>query len=107
VQQNREEQTFWNTQQKFKARIEQHMSEVKRLVALFEKFNSCVEHFGTQFSDSIRFLDSQGEEITRVITWHNPNSAVKKIATTKCRVCQRKNCCCDEINIQSTTCCQL
>jgi len=41
-----------NTQQKFKAGMQQHFNEVPKLVKLGEKSDSCAKRFATQFHDA-------------------------------------------------------
>jgi len=53
-----------NAQQKFKARMQQHFGEVKKLVTIGEKSDSCAKHFATQFPTTIPTPDTQRDGIT-------------------------------------------
>jgi len=51
-----------NTQQKFKARMQQHFNAVQKLVKLSENSDSYAKHFATQFPDTIYPQSTNVEE---------------------------------------------
>mgnify|MGYP000461385916 CR=1 FL=1 len=80
-----------NTQQKFKARMQQHFGEVKKLVTIGEKSDSYAKHFATQFPTTIPTPDAQRDGITCSIIWQgNPISVVKTFATKNCALCAKE-----------------
>jgi len=80
-----------NTQQKFKARMQQHFNEVQKLFKLSEKLDSCAKHFATQFHDTNPSTANQCEGTTCNIIWQgNPISVVKKFASTNCAMCAKE-----------------
>jgi len=80
-----------NTQQKFKARMQQHFNEVQKLVKRGEKSDACPKHFATQFHDTNPSPVNQRGRITCSIIWQgNPISVIKTFATKNCALCAKK-----------------
>jgi len=80
-----------NTQQKFKARMQQHFNEVQKLVKLGEKLDPYTKHFATQFYDTNPSPVNQHGGITCSIIWQdNPISVVKTFATKNCDMCAKE-----------------
>jgi len=80
-----------NTQQKFKARMQQHFNEVQKPIELGKKSHSCAKHFATQFHDTNPSPASQRKGITCSIIWQgNPISVVKTFATKNSALCAKE-----------------
>jgi len=77
-----------NTQQKFKARMQQHFNKVQKRVKLGEKLGAYAKHFATQFHATNPSPAYQHGGITCSIIWQvNPISLVKTFATKNCVMC--------------------
>jgi len=74
-----------NTQQKFKARMQQHFNEVQKLVKLGEKSDLHAKHFATQSHDANpSSVNQRGRMACNIIWQGNPIIAVKTVATKNC-----------------------
>jgi len=83
-----------NTQQQFKARMQQHFNEVQKFVKLGKKLDSHAKHFATQFHDTTAHkstpVNQRGRTTCSVIWQGNPIRAVKTFATKNCALCAKE-----------------
>ena len=79
-----------NTQQKLKARMQQHFNEVQKLVKLGKKSDSCAKHFATQFDDTNRPQPSNGEEQPAASSGKAIQSVWSKLSLAKTAPCTLK-----------------